>query len=120
VLFKPLDQLSDDDRSVAVVFLVNADQLSALVTLSDYGTGAGRGAIAPFGASCQSILFAYAEAESEQPRGIIGFLDISQRNRVPRDTMSFTVPYKLFLDMEANVTGSFLEFEPWKALQERQ
>jgi uncharacterized protein (DUF169 family) len=120
VLFKPLDHLTDADRTAAVLLLVNADQLSALITLADYGRGSGHSAIAPFGASCQSILFAYGEAESEHPRGVIGFLDISQRKRVSKDIMSFTVPYKMFLEMDANVPGSFLELEPWRELQQRQ
>ena len=119
VLFKPLDQVTDGDDTAVVLFLVNADQLSALVTLADYGRGTNRSVSAPFGASCQSILFAYAEAESEHPKGVIGFFDIAQRNRVSKDTLSFTVPYKMLLEMEANVPGSFLEMGPWKALQQR-
>jgi hypothetical protein len=32
--------------------------------------------------------------------------------------MSFTIPFKRFLEMEENVTGSFLESETWLSLQE--
>ncbi len=58
--------------------------------------------------------------DRDEPRGVIGFFDISQRNRVERETLSFTVPYRLFLEMEANVDASFLRSEAWRALQERQ
>jgi hypothetical protein len=39
---------------------------------------------------------------------------------VGRDVLSFTVPYSRFLEMEANVDGSFLEMEDWRRLQGRQ
>ena len=120
VVLKPFDQLADDETPAMVIFLVNADQLSALVVLSDYGRGSGESAIARFGGACQSIVFGYAEAERERPRGIIGFFDIAQRSHVSRETLSFTAPWALVLEMEAHVEDSFLEMEDWKKLQERQ
>jgi uncharacterized protein (DUF169 family) len=120
VVFKPLERVEDGEEPSLVVFLVNADQLTALVVLADYQRGSGEAAVARFGAACQSILFAYAEAKREEPRGVIGFFDISQRTRVSRETLSFTVPYALFREMEANVEGSFLEMDDWRALRARQ
>ncbi|WP_052304310.1 DUF169 domain-containing protein [Desulfosporosinus orientis] len=103
-----------------VIFFVNADQLSALVLLSDYNRGSNQSITAPFGAACQSILFGYAEAEKDNPRGVIGFFDISQRKKVDREIISFTVPYKMFQEMESSVDGSFLDTHAWVQLQERQ
>lgn len=101
------------------ISLINPDQLSALVTLSDYGRGSNTAVTAPFGASCQSILYAYAEGEKQEPRGVLGFFDISQRKRVQKDILSFTVPFKMYLELEGNVEGSFLQAEPWQKLLER-
>jgi uncharacterized protein (DUF169 family) len=120
VVLKPFDQLAESDAPALLVFLVNADQLSALVVMSDYSRGSGESAIVRFGGACASILFGYAEADREQPRGIIGFFDIAQRSHVTRETLSFTAPWALFEEMEANVAGSFLEMEDWRELQERQ
>ncbi len=120
VVFKPLDQVADQDKPTLVIFFVNADQLSALVVLADYNRGTNQSITVPFGAACQSILFGYAEAEKEQPRAVIGFFDISQRSHVDRETLSFTVPYKMFQEMETSVEGSFLETHAWQKLQERQ
>jgi hypothetical protein len=39
---------------------------------------------------------------------------------VSRETLSFTAPWTLFLEMEANVEGSFLEMDDWRELQQRQ
>ena len=39
---------------------------------------------------------------------------------VPRETLTFTVPFKMFKEMESNVETSFLETHMWKEIQERQ
>ncbi len=120
VVMKPFDQLTAEDEVSLLVFFVNADQLSALTVMTDYPRGSGESVIARFGGACQSIIFGYDEAQRENPRGIIGFFDIAQRSHVGKDTLSFTVPWALFREMEANVAGSFLEMEDWRKLQERQ
>ncbi len=120
VVFKPWDQVTEQDKPKLIVFFANADQLSALVVMAEYNRGTNQSTIAPFGAACQSILFGYAEAEKDNPNGVIGFFDISQRKAVDRETLTFTVPYKMFQEMEANVAGSFLEMHVWQKLQERQ
>jgi uncharacterized protein (DUF169 family) len=120
VVLKPLEQIADDEVPTLVVFLVNPDQLSALVVLADYPRGTGDSVVVRFGGACQSILFGYAEAQCNPPRGVIGFFDIAQRIRVDRELLSFTVPYSMFLEMEANVEGSFLEMGDWRELQARQ
>lgn len=119
VVMKPFDTLADDETPAVVVFLANGDQLSALAVMADYVRGSGEGAIARFGGACQSILYAYEEARRDQPRGVIGFFDISQRSRLDPGTLSFTVPWSLFQEMERNVEGSFLEMEDWEALRGR-
>lgn len=120
VLFKPWEQITEQDEPELMVFFINADQLSALVIMADYNRGTNQSIAAPFGAACQSILFGYAETKSEKPRGVIGFFDISQRPIVDRETLTFTVPYKLFQEMEAGVEGSFLDMHAWRKLRERQ
>jgi uncharacterized protein (DUF169 family) len=120
VVLKPIGLITADEHPELVVFFVNPDQLSALVVMSDYGRGTGDSVVAPFGGACQSILFGYAEAKRDRPRGVIGFFDIAQRLRIARDMLSFTAPWSLFLEMEANVDGSFLELEDWQKLRERQ
>jgi uncharacterized protein (DUF169 family) len=120
VLFKPWEQVTEQDAPELVVFFTNADQLSALVIMADYNRGTNQSITAPFGAACQSILFGYAETKKENPRGVIGFFDISQRSVVDRETLTFTVPYRLFQEMETSVEGSLLQMPAWHKLQERQ
>lgn len=120
VVMKPLASVTEADSPTLVVFLVSPDQLAALVVMTDFSRGSAEPAIAPFGGACQSIIYGYAEAARDVPRGVVGFFDIAQRHRVPRDTLSYTVPWKLFLQMEADVEGSFLELGDWQRLRERQ
>lgn len=120
VVMKPLGDIADADGPELVVFLVNADQLSALIVMTDFSRGSGDPAIAPFGGACQSIIYGYEEAKRDAPRGVVGFFDIAQRHRVSRETLSFTVPWPLFLQMEADVADSFLHLEDWRKLRARQ
>lgn len=120
VVFKPLGRLAEGEVPKAVVFLVNPDQLSALVVLANYARESNDNVVAPFAAGCHTVcIIPYKEEESENPRAIIGLTDISARKQVDKDILSFTVPYKMFLEMESNVEGSFLERETWLKVLER-
>ena len=73
------------------------------------------------GAGCHQIgIFAYREAESDTPRAVIGLTDLDARMNVRRqlgdDVLTFTVPFKMFKEMEENVEGSFLEIGTWTKL----
>ncbi len=120
VVFKPWGQVTEQDDPELIVFFANADQLSALVVMTDYHRGTNRSVTAPFGAACQPILFGLAEAKKENQRAVIGFFDISKRSIVDRETLTLTVPFRMFQEMEADVEGSFLEMHAWRKLKERQ
>jgi uncharacterized protein (DUF169 family) len=119
IVCKPLDQVAEGESVSLVLMLVNPDQLSALVTLAGFRRGAIDATVSPWGAACQSILFAQAEAETDNPRGVIGFFDISQRGKIAREFLSYTMPYALYLEMESSVADSFLETTVWEKLIER-
>ncbi|MGB9846905.1 MAG: DUF169 domain-containing protein [Desulfotomaculales bacterium] len=120
IVFKPLTQVSEEEKPEVVVFLANSDQLAALAVLANYDRGGEQSVIVPFGAGCHTIfLFPYREARSERPRAVVGLIDISARKHVDKDLLSFAVPYKMFLEMESNVEGSFLEKEEWQRVRER-
>jgi uncharacterized protein (DUF169 family) len=120
IVFKPLEQLLEGETPRVVIFLANPDQLSALVVLTNYSRETNENVIAPFGAGCHSVcIFPYREAEAEKPRAVIGLTDVSARKQVDKDILSFTVPFKMFLEMESDVEGSFLENEEWLKVRER-
>lgn len=121
VVFKLLDEV-DEERETPqeVVLYANPDQLAALVVLANYDRPAGEHVIIPFAAGCQSIgIIPYREAECEYPRAVVGMMDVSARLMVPSDTVSFTVPYAMYRQMEADADGSFLSHEAWQKVRAR-
>jgi len=124
VLFKPLKDVDAEAENVVVAtFPVNADQLSALVVLANYARPGIENVSVPFGAGCQTIgVLPYREARSERPRAVVGLTDLSARKYarklLGKDLLTFSMPWKLFLDMEEQVEGSFLQRDTWKSLLE--
>uniref|UniRef100_A0A7C4EP37 DUF169 domain-containing protein n=1 Tax=Thermodesulfovibrio aggregans TaxID=86166 RepID=A0A7C4EP37_9BACT len=121
VIFKPLKNVNPDEEPVVVVFPVTPHQLSAMVVLANYERKNFENVIIPWGAGCQTIgIYAYREAVSEKQRAVIGLIDISARKYVRKQLgdylFTFTVPFKMFLEMEKNVEGSFLERYVWLSL----
>lgn len=121
VVFKPLKDLAEGEKPVVISFVANPDQLSALITLVNYDRETNDNVIVPFGSGCSHIGFlAFKEIESENPRAILGLTDLEPRKAVRgllgKDIFTLTVPYRMFLEMEANVEGSFLERSLWKGM----
>ena len=120
VVYKPLEKLSIGETPEIVVLLVNPDQLSALTVLANYSRGTFDNVIVRFGAGCQQTgIMAYKECLSDNPKAIIGLTDISVRKIFAKDILSFTMPYKMFQEMEGDVEGSFLQKEEWLHVLER-
>ncbi|MBW2107860.1 MAG: DUF169 domain-containing protein [Deltaproteobacteria bacterium] len=122
VVFKPLDQVAPEkEEPEIVIFLAPPDQLSALVILANYGRQGTENVTIPYAAGCQTIgIFPYKEAKSENPRAVVGLTDISAREnlrkQLGKDLLSFAVPWQMFLEMEGNVEGSFLQRRTWSLL----
>lgn len=122
VVFKPLRDIDPvQELPYVVVFLVDVDQLAALVVLANYARKSNESVFVPHAAGCQSIgIYPFREAQSDKPRAVIGMADITARVQMRRqlkdDVMSFAVPFALFQEMEENVPGSFLERRSWKEL----
>ncbi len=123
VVLKPLglaDAAKDDIKSIT--FFVEPDQLSALVILANYLEPELENVSMPWAAGCQVIgIFGYRELEREHPRALIGLTDISARLNtrasLGSNVHSFTIPWPLFLEMDQNVDGSFLQRRTWHELR---
>ena len=122
VVFKPLADVDESkEKAETIVFLGDMDQIAALTVLANYGRGHNENVIVPFAAGCQSIgIYPFREAKRDLPRAVLGLNDISARVYLKRlikdDVMSFAMPRALFLEMEANLDGSFVGRNTWNQL----
>lgn len=124
VVIRPLKDLKPGETPKAVALLVDPDQLSALVVLANYAGGGPDRVRIPFGAGCACFgLLPFTEAESGVPHAIVGLTDISARfylrKLLGKDILSFTVPYAMYREMEANAPESFFTRFAWKSMMER-
>lgn len=121
VIFKPLQQVElSKETPELIVFYVNTDQLSALTVLANYYRPGIENVLMPFSSGCQSIfLIPYSESKKENPKAVVGLTDITVRSMVEPNMLSFSVPYKMFLEMEQHVSDSFLEKNLWNRVVAR-
>ncbi len=121
VVFKPLKDMNEGEDAVVVVLVADPDQLSALVALANFDRRGVDNVFTPMGAGCHQIgIYPFNEIQKEKPRAVIGLTDISARKNVLHllgsDVFTFAVPYRRFMEMEANVDESFLKRSTWESL----
>lgn len=120
-VFKRWDKLEQNDMPDVVIFFAKGPVLSGLFTLANFDTiDPNGGVIAPFGAGCGSIIhYPYLEKEKENPRAVLGMFDPSAQSCVPKDSLSFTVPFNKFEKMVSYMEESFLITETWSKVMKR-
>jgi uncharacterized protein (DUF169 family) len=121
VIIKPLRDVAPTEQTKVVSFLVNPQQLSALVVLANFARPGTDNVRIPFGPGCAGFgLYAFAETARENPKAIVGLTDISARfylrQSLGPDLLSFTMPLNLYEEMEANAPQSFLTRLVWKSM----
>lgn len=119
VVLWPLDQLPADVTPDAILFLVDAQRLSALVTLANFDRGDGRGVEIRFGAGCaQAILYSLGHAAEGEDVCTIGLTDPSARIHLKDSALlAFSAPYQRCLALEAAVKDSFLLRGVWRSIR---
>ena len=121
VWFKPLSHTGPEEEIKAVIFPLNPLELAGLVTLAGSvmrGTDPVR---VPQGPACTSLAaFAYAEADLEEPRAVLGMLDTEgrevMRKRFREDTLTLTLPWPLFQRMEEEAKNCIFQTPSWTSL----
>ena len=121
LVMKPLNELAEGETPVSIIFVVNPDQLSGLVTMATFDRPDREAVKVPFGSGCaQSVLFTMCDSEAGGDLCTIGLTDPSARVHFDSNLLTFSIPWKRFLEMEANVDESFLTKSPaWSKVKER-
>ena len=120
LIFKRWDKLAADDQPFAVIFFASADVLSGLFALANYDRSDPNGVISPAGSGCSTLVnYPYWEAQSEQPRCVLGMFDVTARPQVSATLLTFTIPIKRFEQMVANMDESFLITGAWERVRTR-
>ena len=110
----------DGEVPACVVFLANADQISALVTLSNFDRPNQDNVKLLFGAGCsQAVLYALCDSAVGREQCTLGLTDPSARLHLDKSLLSFSIPYPRFLEMERKVEDSFLTKSLWLELRKR-
>lgn len=121
LVLKPLKDTDPDKPAPGLIsFFVNPDQLSALTVLANFDREGGDNVIIPFSSGCQSLcLLPHNESKKPLPKAVVGLTDITVRNMLDPNILSFTVPYPMFMQMEQNVDDSFLKLDLWAKVAKR-
>lgn len=113
LLFKPLEDVREDEFPEVIIFLVNANQLSGLVTLANYDSATNDAVKILFGAGCaQSILYPMTDKNF----CYVGLTDPSARKFIDKNLISFAASYERVLKLEGFAEESFLTHETWEKI----
>ena len=120
LVFKRWDKLGEMDEPLAVTFFATGDVLSGLFALANYDMPEPDGVITPMGAGCASMIgYPLEQADMDKPRCVLGLFDVSARPQVGCDELTFTIPYKRFLQLVGYMDESFLITGSWEKVRER-
>ena len=116
ILVGPLRE-NQDAFLKTVTFLVNPDQLSALIIGANYNYASGgpQPVLAPFGSGCMELVSLFEDLDV--PQAVLGATDIAMRQYLPPHIMAFTVTKPLFQQLCELDEKSFLHKPFWRNLK---
>lgn len=96
--------------------------LTTLITLNGAINEGINQTVTPQGAACQMIgNYVFNEAKKENPKAVMGLLDLAARHNVknvlPEDVLTYAMPWEVFLEMEKEAEAGIFESPLWLNLQ---
>jgi hypothetical protein len=120
IVFKRWDYVEEADPLQVVVFFATPDVLSGLFTLANFDDTSNEAVYCPMSAGCGTIIqYPLRECQLEHPRAVLGMFDVSARPCVDSNSLTFSVPMKMFEQMTDNMDESFFITESWNKVKAR-
>ena len=117
---KPISKFSDVEVPELIAFFMRPESLSGLHQLAAFVTNDPEVVASPWGAGCGNVVVWPLHYLSKgQNKAVIGGWDPSARKFFKTDELSFTVPYKMFVDMIERFDESFLKTKSWATVQKK-
>lgn len=119
-ILKPLDLFASTEEPELVSFFARPEVLCGLHQLAAFVTHDAEVIASPWGAACTNLIgWPLRYVEKGQPKAVLGGWDPSARKFFKNDELSFTVPYKMFLDMLERFEESFLLRKTWPIVRKK-
>ncbi|MFP4473965.1 MAG: DUF169 domain-containing protein [Desulfatibacillaceae bacterium] len=117
---KPLSHFEGDEVPELVIFFARPESLSGLHQLATFVTNDPEVVASPFSAGCGGIAaWPLHYLQKDQFRAVVSGWDPSARKFYKPDELSFTVPWRMFLDMAGRWDESFLTTDTWKGVRRK-
>ncbi|MGL4606683.1 MAG: DUF169 domain-containing protein [Eubacteriaceae bacterium] len=115
-----LSPYKENDAPDIVTGMVNPDQLSTLIHLFNFRKVAYDNVYMPMSSGCASIFrLPFGELTREEPRGVVGNIDVFSRPHFDKDLFFFTVSAKDFNQMLEDVSDCVISAPIWKKVETR-
>ena len=120
VIFKPVEELTEEDEPEIFCVFSQPDVTAALHSLASFDNTRIDNVIVPFGSGCeQTFKFAFHESRKENPRAVLGGMDVAMRGCIRPRQQVFSFAASMFYNMIANMDRSFLNTFVWEGLKKR-
>ncbi len=115
VVVQPLDEAESAGASIETVsFLVDALEMSALITMRSY-FGVSSAVRSGFFFGCEGVYSVPRhEGEREEPKLVLGMTEFYPRRFIEDGRMTVSMPYSLFKRMDEAAGSSFLSEDRWR------
>lgn len=114
-IFKPLEQFTEAEPPLTVIFFARPEVLSGLYTLTMYATGDINAVMTPFAPGCGGIFsWPIAYQQKGMEKAVLGGFDLSARKFMKTDELTFAIPLSLYQKMLDVMEKSALTRHTWQ------
>ncbi|GHV54611.1 hypothetical protein FACS1894206_07780 [Deltaproteobacteria bacterium] len=119
-VIKPLEQFTDEEQPLVVVFFARPEVLTGLYTLTSYAVGGHNAVVSPFGAACTNIIaWPLVYQQRGQECAVLGGFDVSARKFMKPDELSLAMPLPLYRKLLGIMEESALTRHTWEGVRKK-